>query len=214
VCSQAVAIHRLSLSGLDPAAKGTLRSLIEALHVLVVCLADEEMSNRFLEAQAFDAARQLWYQELSPKKLSFRLDNIIQSFGLDDEVSADMREWVRGELEVASQFVHVSYPAAVMASLSRHVDRQTTRMAIFASPGTFSERTLGIAASMIWFFSRIAFPLLVSRKPMNSGRIHRLNRNDGNDQTVVLGYYVYDELVKDRWGNITVPAPEERREAN
>ncbi len=147
------------------------------------------------------------------QELSLRLDSIIQSFGLDDEVRAEVREWGRVELEVASQFVHVSYISAVMESLSHHVDKQGPGMAILGSPTTFSERTLEVAASMIWIFSRIAFPLLVSRQPMNSVHIHRLNRNDENDQTLVLAYEVYHELVQNHWSNNTIPALEERGEA-
>jgi hypothetical protein len=89
--SQAVAVHRLSLSGLDSAAKGSLRSLIEALNTLIVCLADEEISTRFRGAQSFEEARRLWYLDLSPKRLSVRLRHIIKSYGLDDEVDAALQ---------------------------------------------------------------------------------------------------------------------------
>jgi hypothetical protein len=110
--SQAVAIHRLSLSGLDSAAKGNLRSLIEALNTLIVCLADEELSTRFRGSQSFEEARRLWYLDLSPKRLSVRLGNIIKSYGLDDEADAALQGWMHEELELASQLVHVSYLAA------------------------------------------------------------------------------------------------------
>jgi hypothetical protein len=207
--SQAVAIHRLSLSGLDSAAKGSLRSLIEAINALIVCLADEELSTRFREPQSFEEARRLWYLELSPKRLSVRLSNIIKSFGLDDQAEAALQDWMRQELELAPQFVHVSYLAAVFTCKSPHVDNQMMRPAIFGSPSVFSVRTLAQAAKTIWFFSRIGFALLVRPQAVDSEPIHRLDVNEENDRTVALGYYVYSELVFDHWEDDNTPPPEE-----
>lgn len=207
--SQAVAIHRLSLSGLDSAAKGNLRSLIEALNTLIVCLADEELSTRFRGSQSFEEARRLWYLDLSPKRLSVRLGNIIKSYGLDDEADAALQGWMHEELELASQFVHVSYLAAVLTCKSPHIDDQMIRPAIFGLSSVFSVRTLAQAAKMIWFFSRIGFPLLVRPQAVNSEPIHQLDINDENDRTVVLGYYVYSELVFDHWEDDNTPLPEE-----
>jgi hypothetical protein len=208
-CSQAVAIHRLCLSGLDPAAKGCLRSLIEALTVSIVCITDEELATRFLKAQDFDEARHLWYPELSPKKLSVRLDSIIRSFGLDDEVSAGVRAWIHEELELASQVVHVSYPAAVFAGRAKHVDGQMMHPAIFGWPTRFSVRTLATAVKTIWFFSRFGFNLLMRPQTAGSQSIHRLNANDENDRTVALGYYVFNELVDNHWQDDLLPLPED-----
>jgi hypothetical protein len=212
-CSQAVAIHRLCLSRLDPAAKGSLRSLIEALNVSIVCITDEELSTHFLKAQDFEEARHLWYLELSPKKLSVRLDSIIRSFGLDEEVSAGVQAWIHEELELASQVVHVSYPAAVLAGRAAHVDDQMMQLAIFGSPTSYSVRTLATAAKMIWFFSRVGFNLLMRPQTAGSQSIHRLNANDGNDRTVALGYYVYNELVDNHWEDDLLPLPEDSRGA-
>jgi hypothetical protein len=211
--SQAVALHRLSLSGLDSAAKGNLRSLIEGLNALIVCLADEELSTRFRGPQSFEEARRLWYLDLSPKKLSARLSNIIRSFGLDEQAEAALQDWMRQEIELASQFVHVSYLAAVFTCKSPHVDDQMMRPAIFGSPSVFSVRTLAQAAKMIWFFSRIGFALLVRPQAADSEPIYRLDINDENDRIVVLGYYVYDELILDRWEDDITPPPEEPEEA-
>jgi hypothetical protein len=113
------------------------------------------------------------------------------------------------ELELASQFVHVSYVAAVLTCKSPHVDDQMMRPAIFGLPSEFSVRTLAQAAKMIWFFSRVGFPFLVRPQTVNSEPMHQFDINDENDRTVVLGYYVYSELVFDHWDDGNTPVPDE-----
>jgi hypothetical protein len=135
--------------------------------------------------------------------------SIIRSFGLDDEVSAGVRAWIHEELELASQVVHVSYPAAVLVGRAKHVDDQMMQLAIFGSPTIYSVRTLATAAKMIWFFSRIGFNLLMRPQKAGSRSIYRLNANDENDRTVTLGYYVFNELVDDHWQDDLLPLPED-----
>ncbi len=197
VTTQSVGIRNLCLSGLDTPAKAVLRSLIEALSVLVVCMDDPALAKRFQDAKEPKEARTLWHSELSPKRLAEKIDRAVSSLELDTEVHTEMKNWLSQESELTSQTVHVSFIAAAYTCKSLHPDKMM-RNSIFGSPTLFSVRTMAQSCKTLFMLSRIAFRFMAHPA---SGRVAPLILDNGNEthRSALLAYETLCAITMNHW---------------
>ena len=68
-CSQAVAIRRLILSGLDIPAVVLRRTMSESLFKCIALIRQADLAKRFVEAQSDEEANRVWSQALRPSRV-------------------------------------------------------------------------------------------------------------------------------------------------
>jgi hypothetical protein len=204
-CSQAVAIRKLCLHGLDLPAKTVLRSLIETFNIFIVTTYDEELRRLYRQAKDFDQARNVWQQHFTEKKLQARLAKIFEEYEIELEVHDEFRQWQAQEKTAASQAVHVSYTAVLFATAPYPADRTTFQPGMFGSATLFSVRTLAQACKAIWFFSMVGFNLLIRANPKDGSHLYFPSKDDTGDKIVINGHFVLDRLVRKHWHEDQIP---------
>jgi hypothetical protein len=198
-CSQAVAIRKLCLDGLDLPAKSVLRSLIETFNILIITIHDEEIRHLYVQAEDFDQAYKIWRKYLTGKNANAQLAKIFEEYEIEIDVHDEFREWQSQEYTIVSQATHVSYLAAACATAPYPVDGSTFELGMFGSPTIFSIRTLAQACKSIWFFSMIGFNLLIRANPKDGTHLYLPSPDDTGGKILLNGYFVLDRLLRKHW---------------
>src|SRR2546426_717725 len=136
-CSQAVAIRRLILSGLDIPAVVLRRTMSESLFKCIALIRQADLAKRFVEAQSDEEANRVWSQALRPSRVEKVLAEVeTELFGEAHDPNEEFRTWRRVEFARSSQSVHASYISSVLAS----------RPAELLSPDRHTFGLLGVAS--------------------------------------------------------------------
>jgi hypothetical protein len=204
-CSQAVAIRKLCMCGLDNSAKIILRSLIETLNICTVTLYDPTLREQYKEAQDFEDAKRIWGKRLRNAQMVTVIKEIMKKMNITDEEQALYLDYQEEEKQLLHQTVHTSYVAAAFASSVQSSDLSTFPSAILGSSTIFSIRTLACASKSIWFFSLIGSRLLY--EPLDSSRpLLKLNSNVDWTKITATSFYVFNEMIIRYWDEDRIEA--------
>jgi hypothetical protein len=158
-CSQAIAIWKLCLLGLDAPAKVIFRSFVETLDTCIITLYDDELRLKYFEATDFDEANKLWQTHFSNRKVKEKYFKIFAEADLEQEFS-DYWNWREAERKVTSQAVHTSYLAASFGTLPFPADKRNLRPGFLGAPTLLSVRTLDNTSRIVVYFSFIVLHIL------------------------------------------------------
>jgi hypothetical protein len=201
-CTQATAIRKLCLCGLDLPAKAVLRTLIETLNIFVLTIKDRELLRSYRAAD-LDSAREFWHKELGSRKLRAKLTELYTGLDLEPGLLAQILDWQRREVALASQAIHPSYTLSVFASMPPTFDSDMCKPGILGAATPLSLRTLSEASKTIWLHGRLGFRLLID--PLDDTGVGLL-KLEGNkkqaDRIVAYGYLVIDKLVQRHWDDV------------
>jgi hypothetical protein len=197
-CSQAVAIRKLCLCGLDNSAKIILRTLIDTLNICTITLYDPTLRKQYQEAQEFEKANKFWRNHLRDQDINPLLKIIMGKMNLNDEDQDVLIDYQKEEKKLLHQTVHSSYIAAALASTVQSSDQSTYPSAIFGASTIFSVRTLTFACKSIWLFSLIGFKLLF--KPLDkSNPLLESDPNNNSTKIIACSYFVLNEIILKYW---------------
>lgn len=105
-----------------------------------------------------------------------------------------MTEYRRNEYDVLSQFSHLSYIAAGMASLVEEIKNEGhCAVGVFGAASTHSYRTVHYAMFTTWYFSRMINPVILGKE---TGKyVILLNRDDEWHQKMWVASKVLSEIM-------------------
>jgi hypothetical protein len=198
-CSQAVAVRRLCLDGLDLPAKSVLRSMTETFNIFFITAHNEKIRNLYRQAEDLEQANIIWRKYFNRKKVLEYLSKIFDELEVESEVINEFREWQVEEYAVTSQAIHASYLATACATLPYPADRMMIEPGLFGSATLFSIRTLAQACKFIWFFSVLGLHLLMRENPENGKHLYLPSKNDKGDKTLLNGHIVLNQLILNHW---------------
>jgi len=104
------------------------------------------------------------------------LQKFFKTHGFEEDLINDFKLWQQEETIAASQAVHPSYIAWVLATSPYPADKRTFKPGALGSATLFSVRTLAQASKTIWYYSMV-IPLQ-KRSDQNSLKNTLLKRGD------------------------------------
>jgi hypothetical protein len=195
-----LSLRALSLSGFDGPARTLLRSYVEALLRCVTILHDDKLAEAYCDAKSDDEVKAFWQNRVSPRKLHKRITEIEKNAGFDEEVIGEMTALRREEYGILSQSAHLSYVAACLTAKAPVLgDLDSYRMAIFGLATENSHRTILYGAMTTWYFSRIAYDLILSPDSC-SGSLLAFAKDNEWQRRIVIGRDVLSNITMKYWG--------------
>jgi hypothetical protein len=197
-CSQAVAIRKLCMCGLDNSAKIILRTLTEALNTCTITLYDPSLRKQYQAAQDFNESYKVWNDHFRDKQIYTVLKEIMEKMNLDSEIQNLFLDYQKEEKRLLHQTVHTTYTAAAFASRVQSSDQRTFPSAIFGASTIFSVRTLAFACKSIWLFSLIGFRLLFKPLDMSQPLLQPKPHNTWT-KIIASSFFVLNETIPRYW---------------
>ena len=200
-CSQAVAIRKLSLIGLDIPAKAVYRTLVETLQIFLVTTADRKLLAKY-QVGGVEEANKIWSSELRTKNLASKLSKIYSKFPLDDEILTLMTNWQKEEFSLTSQAIHLSYTMSFLASMPPTFDNDLHKAGIIGITTPLSIRTLSETCKSIWLYGRLGFRLLLEKFSDESLDPVHFNQEKQESIATLYGFSVIDQLIVAHWNDL------------
>ncbi len=199
-CAYGWAIRNACVSGFDTPGRALLRTFVESLFLCLAVLHDKSLGEAYEAADTDQQIVTFWHTHASPKNLHKRIIQIEESLYFPEDLVGELTEWRREEYEVMSQSSHLSYLASVMTCLPASIENEEEHgLGIFGRVSANSHRTIGYAARMLWYFSRISYNKLIGPSD-SSDSLLILNIEDENHQTLVIGAKVFSQITMKHWG--------------
>lgn len=198
LCSQAVAIRKLCILGLDGSARIILRSLIETQNICTAILFDPKLGKLYKEAQESVTANKLWNEYFRRHKMTQIIRTNMKTKVEEDELINFYLDWQEEELQLLNQSVHSSYIATALSSMAPSFEKDFVISSIFGAPTIFSIKTIDVCSKAIWFFSLIGFTQLL--KPIDNSS-PRFVPDIKDDWTKICGttWHVFTRVVEKFW---------------
>lgn len=199
-CSQAVAIRKLCILGLDGSARIILRSLIETLNICTAILFDPKIGKLYKEAQESVNANKIWNEHFRRHKMiQIIRDNMKKKIGEEEDELIDFYlNWQDEELQLLNQSVHSSYIATAFSSMAPSFEKDYVVSSIFGSPTIFSYKTIEVCTKAIWFFALIGFTQLL--KPIDNSLLRLIpDKKDGWTRICGTTWHVFTRVVEKFW---------------
>lgn len=212
--SQAVAIRKLCLIGLDTSARAVMRTLFESIDLAILTLFDFRAQDDFFDTEESEDARRFWNMYIRKKHdkqtghyLS-RVDEILQEVlhmsGHDKEHIDLLLRHHLNEIDFASRTVHLSLHAAQFTAKALSSDGHRLLPGRFGVSTMFSIRTLAQSSKWIWLFSRIAHPLLIDPIITGQESIYEIDVFRDTAKQERVAYYALNALLVSHWDDDSV----------
>jgi len=197
-CSQAVAIRKLCILGLDGSARIILRSLIETLNICTAILFDPKLGKLYKEAQESVNANKIWNEHFRRHKMTQIIRTNMKTKVEEDELINFYLDWQEEELQLLNQSVHSSYIATALSSMAPSFEKDFVISSIFGAPTIFSIKTIDVCSKAIWFFSLIGFTKLL--KPIDNSS-PRFVPDIKDDWTKICGatWHIFTRVIEKFW---------------
>jgi hypothetical protein len=192
-CTQAVAIRKLILSGLDSPARAVLRTLFETLCISILILDDTELMGRFKKT---NDSFNFWHENFARGRIFNKLNDLCIRKNIYDPATKVFRDWIKSEYSILSQTIHPTFDAAALSTYQKSLeDIDIFKIGTWGRASAFSEYTLKSGCLIIFYFARIGFFALIPNIKENEKTRFMLDKNDPTYLGVIMGRNVISSLV-------------------
>jgi hypothetical protein len=193
-CSLALAVRKLTVSGLEIAAEAVVRSFLEALDLSMVVLCDKDFAESVTDlSDTYDEA-QFWKQHVGGGKLRGRLARVLDGLGIEQVHKADLFRTRDYQKQSFSGAVHSSAPSVLRSFL----------VPVLRKPGVWSMRTLGdvsvnapsLLSTVITETHQFGVVLMHAVWSDNVPRLFRDAHDDQKWMSAVVAFFTLQELIE------------------
>jgi len=152
-----------------------------------------------MDAVNFEQAKDGWKKHFTTEKIHIKFAEIFKTHGFEEDLINDFKLWQQEETIAASQAVHPSYIACVLATSPYPADKRTFKPGALGSATLFSVRTLAQASKTIWYYSMVGFYFLIKPGTDGGPPLFEIPQDDKTKSIIVNGHFVLDQIVRKHW---------------
>jgi hypothetical protein len=201
LAAHAAALRSLCVQGLGATSAGNLRSLIEATKASLIVLGDEVVAKEYVESTEQPAMEAFWRQHLAGKKGKRAFRQAL--LHMPEGIFVELQKWFDEDTSYYSSFVHGGFFSSLVTARPLHFDRDSMPVGTLGARSLVDWQVLERASKVLWLATMLISSNILGNTP-SSERLRSFDKSHELEGLVVVGYYVFTELVKKYW---STPAP-------